>query len=532
MRFRLRVEALGIATITAGVSLLLGSSAALAQQQGAVAPPPPNFSGFRGSDLGTDSRSSATATPNANADTLPPPPPTGGPNYGRPVPPPDPRLKYAGRPKPPKRPLPPLAPYPTSAQARQKPVQPAPPAQLVAPPTPNVAMPQPIARKSPPKVEADAFAPVGIGVGGLRITPYVEVDGGYASNPNQLNVPTGGSWMLRGETGFALKSEWSNHELTGTGEFGYSKYLSQPLADRPDGQGKLDLKLNVDRDDTADFEVRGNLSTQVPGTPGLGVNVTNRPIIATFGATGGATHDVGTLQLGLHGTIDRTINQNGALSNGTAVLLSWDNYTAYGLQPRIAYQLTPGIIPFVEGTIDTRKRDNPIDLLGFARDSNGVSARFGSTFELSRILTGQIAAGYAQRNYADSRLRTLGAPTIDASLVWTATPLTTATLKAATTINETTVTGSSGYVNHTGTLQIDHALMRNLTISATGSYGVNDYNGVSLREITTSAGLKAQYNVTRSLVFTGSFTHTRLDSTATGSDYTANVYMLGLKLQR
>ena len=532
--FRLSAGVLGLAAIAAGVIPGLGPDDALAQQQGAAAPrQPPSFSGFRGTDAdtGADGAAAGTGSPNGLAETLPPAPPTNGPNYGRPAPRPDPRLKYAGRPKQPKRPLPPLVPYPTSAQARQRPVQPLLP-ELASQPSPNVAVAPPIPRKAPPKVEADPFAPVGIGVGGLRLTPYVEVDSGYDTNPNLATSATRGSWTLRGETGFALKSEWSTHELTGSGAFGYTKYFSQPDADRPDGQSKFNLKVNVDRDTIADFEIRGSLTTQRPGTPGVGANVTNRPIIASFGATAGATRDVGTLQLGLHGLIDRTDYQDGALSNGASVPLSYDNFTAYGLQPRIAYQITPGIIPFIEGTIDTRKRDNAIDLLGFARDSNGVSARFGSTFELSRVLTGQIAGGYAQRNYADRRLSSIGAPTIDASLAWVATPLTTVTLKGATTINETTVTGSSGYVNHTGSLQLDHMLMRNLTLSAVGSYGVNDYNGVSLKETTYSAGLKAQYNVTRSLVFTGSFTHTRLDSTASGADYTANVFLLGLKLQR
>jgi hypothetical protein len=534
--------------IATGAGLPVGViGGATAQQSQPNAPPPlPSFSGFRGSDAALSSAggsnigptptagSSALIQPDPTAGLAPPPPPTSAPNYGRPLPPNDPRLKYTGRAKTPRKPLPLLVPYPTSVQARQRPVQaqqPIPP-QLTPQPPVNVAVPPLIPRKSPPRVEVDPYAPIGIGVGSLRLTPYAEVDVGYDTNPNRTPTPIGGSWLLRGETGFALKSDWSTHELTGSGQFGYSKYFSQPDADRPDGQGKLDLRLNATRDWTIDLETRAALATQRPGTPGVGVNVTNRPIVATFGASAGATRDVGTLQLGLKGTVDRTAYQDGALSNGSTVPLSFDNYTAFGVQPRIAYQLTPGIIPFIEGTVDARKRDNPVDLLGFARDSNGVSARFGTTFELSRILTGQIAAGYAQRNYTDARLKSIAAPTLDASLVWTATPLTTLTLRGATTINETTVTNSSGYVTHTGSVEASHALLRNFTIGAVGSVSVNDYAGINLKETTYAATLKADYNLTRSLIFRGSFTHERLQSTAPGSDYTANVFLLGLKLQR
>ena len=496
--------------------------------------PAPSFTGLRGTSADNGLAAPAAGAPLSDAlapsvSNVP-----GAPNYGKPVPPRNPKLGYRGQAKTAARPLPPLIPYPTSSQGRQKPVppigQPVPDPQ----PAPTIAAAPIILRKPPPKVETDPFAPIGIdaGVGGLRLVPYVEVDTGYASNPNASPTPTGGSWLLRGETGAAIASDWSRHQLTGALELGYNKYFSQPNADRPDGQGKFDLKIDVTRDFSTDFEIRGVLTTQAPGTPGIGSSVVNRPLVATVGATGGGTDNLGNLALGLHGTIDRTIEQNGATSSGAIIDLANGNYTAFGLQPRIAYQLTPGVIPFVEATVDTRKRDEQLDLAGFARDSNGLSARFGTTFELSRILTGQAAVGYAERTYADRRLQSVSAPTIDASLVWTATPLTTATLKAATTINETTVTNSAGGVNHTGSLEIDHALMRNLMITAVGSIGVTNYSGVNLTETTYSTGLKAVYNITRSIAVTGNFTHDRLVSTAPGSDYTANVFLLGLKLQR
>ena len=151
---------------------------------------------------------------------------------------------------------------------------------------------------------------------------------------------------------------------------------------------------------------------------------------------------------------------------------------------------------------------------------------------MTRLLTGELAVGYAQRSYADTRVPLLSGATVDAALIWTATPLTTVTLKAATSLNETTVPFAAGAVTHTFSTEVSHALLRNLTIGATGSLGINDYQGVSLHEVTLSGGLKADYNLTRSLVVRGSFTHERLQSSAIGSDYTANVFMLGLRLQR
>ena len=58
------------------------------------------------------------------------------------------------------------------------------------------------------------------------------------------------------------------------------------------------------------------------------------------------------------------------------------------------------------------------------------------------------------------------------------------------------------------------------------------YQGVPLRETTYTGTLRADYSLTRSLVVRGSFTTQRLQSTSPGSDYTANTFLLGLKLQR
>jgi hypothetical protein len=194
--------------------------------------------------------------------------------------------------------------------------------------------------------------------------------------------------------------------------------------------------------------------------------------------------------------------------------------------------LTPGIKPFLEATFDTRQRDNRVDVAGFLRDSTGVAVRGGSTFEITRTLTGEVSAGYLSRRYEDARLVNLNGPTIDAALIWLASPLTTVTFRAATTANETTIANASGSISRRGSVEINHALLRNFNLGAVASLQNNAYRGVSLNENIYSATLRADYNLTRSVVVRASFTHERLKSSLPGADFTANVFLLGLRLQR
>ncbi len=456
----------------------------------------------------------------------------GAANYGRPRPTVDPRTKYTGQPSRARRPLPGLQAYPTAPVLRQR-VD----SGRVATtrPTPTIAQTQQLARKPPPRLEADPYGPTGVMIGNLRLVPYVEADVGYDSNPNRTSTAAKGSTTLRGETGFNLQSNWSDHQLTANGQLGYTRYTSVPTASRPDGALRANLRLDVLRDTTVNLELRGGLTTTQPSSAdftALGLTVSGRPAVYTVGTTAGLTQAFGRFSLTASGLIDRTDYENATLSNGSIYNLGRDNYTSYGLRTRAAYEITPGITPFVEATADTRVRDNPVDASGYRRDSNGASAKVGSTFELSRVLTGQVSAGYSQRHYADSRLRDASGPTFDSSLIWTATPLTTVTLRATTDIAETTIPAASGAVTRTGSLGVDHTLMRNLTLGAVGTVQSTNYQGVGLSQNTYSGTLKADYNLTRWLVLRGSVMQERMTSSSPGSGYTANVYLLGLKLQR
>lgn len=454
------------------------------------------------------------------------------PNYGKRRPLQDPRLAYPGQRRESKRPLPRTEPYTTSPREIRRDYSrpPAPP-----PPT-TYAQPAQIPRPLKPRLEQDPYAPLGIGAGSLRLYPFVETSAGYDDNPNRRPVgstaPKQGSAFSRVDGGFRAQSNWSVHEFTADLTGGYLKYFNVDGADRPEGRGKFNLRLDAARDTRFDFELRGSLTTQRPGSPELITSLVGRPPIFSYGATGGVTRNFGRLETTISALVDRTTYDDGRQVNGVAVKLSDNNFTAYGLRGRIGYEVTPGIKPFVEVTADTRQRDEAIDAGGFRRNSNGLTVRAGSSFELTRTLTGEISAGYLNRKYDDARLAELHGPTIDGRLVWTATPLTTVTFRAATTANETLVAGASGYLTQLASFEVSHALLRNLTLSGIATWQSDRYRGVTLKQDTLTGTLRAEYALTRSLVVRGSFTHERLKSSTPGADYTANVYLLGLRLQR
>ena len=511
-------------------------------------------------DLRPSAADSASPVPGAGAPPLPGgTPPTGAPlpesaypetgvappaassaNYGKPR-----AIKTMAKSnrKTVAHPLPDLVAYPTSAEARRRAAlglrtETMDPALLA--PAPTTAMPAPITPKPKPKLDPDPFAPIGFDAGPLRAHAYEETDFGYNSNPNQ--APGGssnlrGSSFLREEVGLAGESNWSNHSFVGDMRLGYDDYFRDSSADAPDGDGKFLARIDVTRDIKINIDGNYTISTQYQSSPnlynnGLSTALASRPLVATYGGGLGVSQDFNRTEVTLRGSFERTYWADAHFADGSTQYLSRDSYDDYGLTLRAAYELTPGVKPFVEGFVDQRIHDTTYGTTGYDRNSDGVSVTAGSTFELTRLLVGTASAGYADRNYQDPRLANLRGPVFDVSLVWTATPLTKVTLRTLTTMDETTVVGASGTINRSAPLEVAHALRRDLTITATAGIQDETYPGNPLVQTYYSAGLKAEYNLTRSIVVKGAYSWQRMTSNQVGSDYTANIMMVGLRLQQ
>jgi hypothetical protein len=175
--------------------------------------------------------------------------------------------------------------------------------------------------------------------------------------------------------------------------------------------------------------------------------------------------------------------------------------------------------------------DLQYDRSGYERDSSGGYAKAGSSFEFTRLLTGEISIGYAARNYIDPRLNRLEGLLVTSSLTWNATPLTTAKFYSDTQIAETVLPGASGVLVHTYTFEADHDFRRWLTGIGKFTFGTLDYQGYNRNDKTYSIEGDLIYKMTRNLWIKGTLRHDVLDSNLANSSSASTVVMLGVRLQ-
>lgn len=382
-----------------------------------------------------------------------------------------------------------------------------------------------------PAIVDAAYAPLGIKLGTFTFLPAFQQGIGYDTNPDQITRRFAkSSVVLRTEAELGFRSDWSSSELSGDLRGAYLDFPDNQAASRPNGTGVTRLRIDANRDTRIDLEGRFVLETQRSGTPDLAAAVSSRPLIASYGTTAGVTETFNRLKVTVRGLVDRSEFEDAQLTNGTILRQSDRNLNQYGLNLRAGYEVSPDITPFVDILADTRVYDLRIDSNGTRRDSDGVTLGAGAAFALTRFIAGEVSLGFQHRTYNDPTLRDLTAPAINAAVNWTASPLTSVRLSATTGIVETSLVGSSGVYSQALSLEVQHDLLRNLSLIAGFGYLTNDYDRVRINERGVSATARFDYRFNRWLALRGSYIYQRIDSSVQGSSFHANTFLVGLRV--
>jgi hypothetical protein len=415
----------------------------------------------------------------------------------------------------------------------------------VVPPAPLAV---PIHRR--PRSDDDPFAPVGVRAGSFTLNPAVELLGGYDTNPLRRSSPRPSASSLIVSPELLVRSDWKRHALnaeirgsmiwynrdfdalssgpTGLADSGIPRSL-----DRPSLDAKTNGRFDTHAGSHADVEGRFTLGTDNPGSPNISAGLARLPIYTRAGVTLGYTQNFNRLDVTLKGGFDRISYQSSELTDGTRSSNADRDYDQFSGALRTSYEFHPGVKPFAEVAVDRREHYLVFDRSGIRRDSTGVSGRVGTTFELSRKLTGEISGGYLNRGYRDPTLPDINGLIADASLIWTATALTTVTLAAKSTSDESIVADVSGLLRRDFSLQVDHVFRRWLVGTFRTGMGIDTYQAsVASREdqrFFVAAALV--YKLSREFQLKGEVRQDWLTSNQSGVDYSATSFLAGVRWQ-
>ena len=119
------------------------------------------------------------------------------------------------------------------------------------------------------------------------------------------------------------------------------------------------------------------------------------------------------------------------------------------------------------------------DDIGYDRDSTGFKITAGTQLDLTGVTRGDVFIGYLRQKPEETRLglQTTSGFLIGTHLTWNATRLTTVNVNIDRNVKETTQAGVAGVDSYTGSVTVDHELLRNLLLDAGASLENDKYNG-------------------------------------------------------
>ena len=410
-------------------------------------------------------------------------------------------------------------------------------------------------------VEQDPFGPLGVRSGSLVFYPAVELSGGYDSNPLRLRAGQPSAATLSVSPELLMRSDWQRHSLTADIRGNYSWYsrtfdgittdtslldcgcgttssvgtsgVPRSL-DRPSLESRVNGRLDVFGKSHADVEGRFSVGTDNPGSPNIAAGLAELPIYTRVGGSLGYTQNFNRLDLSVKGGVDRIAYQDSTLTDGSTSSNDDRDYQQYALAMRAGYEMTPWIKPFVEVSGDTRQHDLFLDRNGIRRDSDSITGRAGTTFEFSRLFTGEASAGWLTRKYKDPTLPELSGLVADASLIWLPSALTTVTLTAKSGSDESVVAAVSGLLRRDVAVQVDHAFRLWLIGTLRSGFGYDTYasTGVTREDQRFFAAAAVVYKLSREMQVRAEIRRDWLTSNIESADYTASTALIGVRWQR
>jgi hypothetical protein len=164
------------------------------------------------------------------------------------------------------------------------------------------------------------------------------------------------------------------------------------------------------------------------------------------------------------------------------------------------------------------------------QDSHGLEALVGVHTDLTHLVRGEVGLGYLQQTYDDPAFSNVAGLGARGKLEWFPTQLVTVTLTGSRTVEDATIVGASGFLSTNVGAQLDYELLRNLILSANYAYGHDDFRGIDRVDTRHSAGLSANYLMTRRVSVGLQYQYFNIDSIGAARTTPAHVNQIGVTL--
>lgn len=206
---------------------------------------------------------------------------------------------------------------------------------------------------------------------------------------------------------------------------------------------------------------------------------------------------------------------------------------------RQSVRLRPTIALFAEIGGGVQEFDNDQPGLNVSQDSQSYAASVGIALDINKVARGEIGVGYQKRNFDSDLFDDISGVNVDAALDYFLTDLTTISLSARRSIENTAIVGFAGFYSTAGEVRVEHELLRRVMVFGGVKYTVDDFravNGVDVdrtdKFLEFNAG--AEYAFRKNIVLRAGYR--RIDASSSGllarSGFDENIVQVSIELRK
>jgi len=200
----------------------------------------------------------------------------------------------------------------------------------------------------------------------------------------------------------------------------------------------------------------------------------------------------------------------------------------YTAGARLGYMADPAYEVFGQALFDLRDYDEKRDDNGFQRDSEGFSVAGGLRYRPSRSLDLEGAIGLLEQHYDDPRFDTTRAFDFAFRTTWRPKPGTRLRAFADRSLQETTLSGASGYLSTGFGVSVIQDIRPDLRFETSLAYYESEYKGLKRDDSTFDLGLGGRYYLTPNFFIGTNYSFLLRDSTEASEDYDEHLVFFSL----
>ncbi|MGB3472819.1 MAG: outer membrane beta-barrel protein [Erythrobacter sp.] len=347
------------------------------------------------------------------------------------------------------------------------------------------------------------YAPVPLRWNGFEIYPRIDVELEFNDNIFATDVNPAEDFVVSVVPALTARDRIEDREIVVRAQLGIDTYLDQTIDEQfrgiLEGRARLGLGTLTRPYFGASF-IRNNSRGQLDDS----LRFVAQPIeITQIRSNLGVERDFGPITATLEGDATSFSYSSATDVQGNDLAFGFRDNRIFNVRTQLAYAQSDNQRIFVEVALNQQDFDGPGISTGLPADSlvdrssSGYRVQVGYQRRLTNLLDLTARAGYLRQNFDDPTFGSVEGLSLEGDLTWRPTPLTFINLRALRAIDQQINPLFSGGLRTEISANVDHELLRNMTLAAGGRYSWIDLGeGFStIRE--WNAFLAARYRFNR-----------------------------------